>query len=146
MYNWNKVFSENEFEYLLKIKDGKKYTNEQYQRAMDMLMDDFIQAYGLNAQYKQMMDLKKRAAKLKLQYLRKELKDMAALMLINRIDALDKDISNLKTLFLSGEKNDFDKMVVMIQKWYGQKIDLKTTTVKEFHAIKEMYVAANKKR
>jgi hypothetical protein len=145
MWNWNKVFSDNEFEYLLKVKDGKKYTNEQYQLAMDVLMDDFIHAYGLNTQYKKMLDLKKRSAKLKLQYLKKQLNDMAALMLINRIDALDKDIMNLKKLFLSGEKNDFDKMVVMIQKWYGQKIDLKNTTVKEFHAIKEMYVAANKK-
>lgn len=146
MWNWNKVFSDNEFDYLLKVKDGKQYTNEQYQRAMDALMDDFIKAYGLNSQYKKMLDLKKRSAKLKLQYLKKQLNDMAALMLINRIDALDKDIMNLKKLFLSGEKNDFDKMVVMIQKWYGQKIDLKITTVKEFHAIKEMYVAANQKR
>lgn len=145
MYNWNKVFSDGQFDFIKK-KPELKASPKHIQGAMDALLDDYIQHYGLNRQYKSMLELQKRAAKLKLQYIKKKLDDMLALQLVDRITQLEREIERTKKLLMSGSPKDFDRMVVMIQKWYGQKIDLKNTTVKEFNSIKESYVAAHQKR
>lgn len=140
MYNWNKIFSENEYQYLLKnTQDYSKKNTKQIIFASDALLDDYVDTFGLSKQLKKYNKLRLQSAKLKVKYLTESTR-----YLINQIEAIDNQIRDLKTLLFSGEKNDFDKQLVLIQKWYGQKIDLRLTSVKEFHVIQMQYVASNK--
>jgi hypothetical protein len=142
MYNWNKVFSEHKFEYLLKNTQYlQKISVETFIFVSDLLMDDFIHTFGLQKQFKRMQQMKVKAAKLKLKFIQTN-----DLRLINQISVLDAEIDGLKAQMHSGSKDSFDKQLVSLEKWFGQPIDLHKTTVKKFHAIVENYVAANKKR
>jgi hypothetical protein len=65
--------------------------------------------------------------------------------LVNQIEIVRKEVEELKKLIFSQNAQDFDKNHVILQKWYGQRIDLRSITVKEYKMIEQTFVEANKK-
>jgi hypothetical protein len=142
MWNWNKVFTDGELKYLLKQPDKmERFVVADFVNASDALMDDFIGTFGLSRKFKRYHKLRVEVFNLKRKYIM-----TGDRFLINVINTKESEIEEIRKILFQGSKLDFDKQFINIQKWYGQKIDLKTTTVKEFHVIQEQYVTANKKR
>ncbi len=138
MYNWNAIFSDGKVEYCYK-NTPKTIDYEKVIDVCDVLMDDFISVFGINKKLKKYNELRKKSANLKFKYI-----TTSNRMLVNEINYIDNQIDELKKLIFSQNTSDFDKNHVILQKWYGQRIDLKTTTVKEYYSIVEVYERANK--
>lgn len=140
MWNWNKVYSDGKFQYLLK-NEKDKATDKEFIEASDKLMDDFIKTFGTSKQYKKYLSLRFRIYNLKYDFIVTDNRQLA-----NKIAVLESELDGLKKLLFSGNKNDFEKQLIHIEKWFGMPLDLKNTTVKKFYTIQEEYVRANKKR
>lgn len=140
MWHWNKVFSEGDFLYLYRNPKGKELSIELLE-VSDMLMDSFIKKLGFTKVVKKYNELRFKVAKLKLEYIKTSNR-----MLINRITQLEDELEQHKKLIFQQETSDFDKNHVILQKWYGQKIDLKTTTVTEYYSILDVYERSNKEK
>jgi hypothetical protein len=142
MHNWNKVYSDGQWEYLLKNKqDVDNFTPLEFVEASDTLMDDFINVFGLSKQFKRLLKIRVKCVNLKQEYIRTSNR-----FLVNKIAVLEQEIQELNRLLYQGDKTDFDKQLVRIEKWYGMPIDLKVTTVKKFKSIEQEYVNANKQK
>jgi hypothetical protein len=140
MYNWNKVYSEGRWEYLLKNEqEANKFKPLDFVEASDRLMDDFIKVFGFSKQFKRLLKIRVKCLNLKREYIRTSNR-----FLVNKIAVLEQEIEELNKLLYQGSNNDFDKQLVRIEKWYGMPIDLKITTVKKFKSIEQEYVNANK--
>ncbi len=139
MYNWNKVFNDGEYSYVLK-KQSKSKLNKDVIKAVDALMDSYLDRFGFEKKVKEYNNLRFKSAKLKLQYIKTDNR-----MLINKINKLENRIEELKVLIFSQNSNDFNENHVILQKWYGQRIDLKTTTVIEYRSIQNTYEQEHKK-
>jgi hypothetical protein len=140
MYNWNKVYSEGKWEYLLKNEqEADKFKPLDFVEASDRLMDDFIKVFGFSKQFKRLLKIRVKCLNLKREYIRTSNR-----FLVNKIAVLEQEIEELNKLLYQGSNNDFDKQLVRIEKWYGMPIDLKVTTVKKFKSIESEYVNANK--
>jgi len=140
MYNWNKVYSEGKWEYLLKNEQqADKFKPLDFVEASDRLMDDFIKVFGFSKQFKRLLKIRVKCLNLKREYIKTSNR-----FLVNKIAVLEQEIEELNKLLYQGGNNDFDKQLVRIEKWYGMPIDLKITTVKKFKSIEQEYVNANK--
>jgi len=140
MHNWNKVYSEGKWEYLLKNEqEADKFKPLDFVKASDRLMDDFIKVFGFSKQFKRLLKIRVKCLNLKREYIRTSNR-----FLVNKIAVLEQEIEELNKLLYQGSNNDFDKQLVRIEKWYGMPIDLKITTVKKFKSIESEYVNANK--
>jgi hypothetical protein len=139
IYNWNKVFTDGEFLYLYREPKGKELTIELLE-VSDMLMDSFIKRFGFTKKVKRYNQLRFELVRLKIQYIK-----TSDRLLVNRITQLEDELEQHKKLIFSQGTSEFDKNHVILQKWYGQPIPLKTTTVNEYYSILEVYERANKK-
>ena len=106
----------------------------------DSLMDDYIKYFGYQKKVKDYNNTRYKLAKLKLQYIK-----TSDRFLINKISVLENKVEELKKLIFSQNDDVFHKNHVILQKWYGQRIDLKTTTVLEYNSIVKTYEQSNKK-
>ena len=140
MWNWNKVYSDGEFQFLLK-NEKDKATDKEFIEASDKLMDDFVKTFGTSNHYKKYLSLRFRIYNLKYDFIVTDNRQLA-----NKISVLESELDGLKKLLFSGNKNDFEKQLIHIEKWFGMPLDLKNTTVKKFYTIQEEYVRTNKKR
>jgi len=136
MYNWNEVYSKGNLNYLHKKGQGK---SKHLAQAYDALMDDYIRVFGLNKKSRQLN-------KMKLQLIKRNLKFIHSDSLVqwNKIEKLKNEINKLQSEFFSQNSEDFNKNHVILQKWYGQKIDLKDTAVLEYQSIVKAYEQENR--
>ena len=65
-------------------------------------------------------------------------------VLWNKIKKLKNEINKIESEFFSQNSEEFNKNHVILQKWYGQKIDLKDTTVLEYQSIVKAYEQENR--
>lgn len=139
MYNWNRIFSHGELKYLLRIERDVKLSHELIE-ASDILMSDYLREFGLNKQFKRYNKLCTKLVELQLDYISSDKR-----YLVNKIEVVKKEVEELSKLIFSGNASDFDKNHVILQKWYGQPINLRLTSVKEYKNIESTYVETNKK-
>ena len=137
MYNWNKVYSNGNLNFL--HKQGKGKTSELVE-VYDILLDDYIKVFGLNKKSKQLNKLKLQLIKRNIQFINNDSR-----VLWNKIEVLKNEINKLQKEFFTQSSEEFNKNHVILQKWYGQKIDLKETTVLDYQSIAKLYEQANKK-
>lgn len=104
-----------------------------------MLMDSYINHFGFQKKVREYNKKRAKLAKLKLDYIKNDKR-----FLVNKITVLENDIENIKKLIFSQNTNEFHENNVILQKWYGQRIDLKNTTVVEYFSILKSYEQANK--
>ena len=102
-------------------------------------MDSYLNRFGLEKKVQEYNKLRFKVAKLKLRYIKTDER-----FLINKINVYKNRIEELKKLIFSQNSNDFNENHVILQKWYGQRIDLKTTTVVEYRSIQKSYEQENK--
>jgi hypothetical protein len=140
IYNWNKIFTEGDLLYLFRDQKGKQITNDLI-HVSDMLMDSYLKRFGFTKKVQRYNDIRFELAKLRLRYIK-----TSDRMLVNRITQLEDDLEQQKKLIFSQGTSEFDKNHVILQKWYGQPIPIKTTTVTEYYSIVEAYERANKKK
>ena len=138
MFNWNKVYNDGDISYLSKTRVG---TLSEYYKVYDILMNDYIKEFGLSKKQKRLNRLKYQLLKLNISYI-----ETGNRMILNKINLLEKEINQMNLLFFKQNSSDFNEFLVILQKWYGQKISLKETSVLEFHSIVRVYERANKKR
>lgn len=136
MHNWNQVYSKGNVNYL--HKDGQGRPTELAQ-AYDDLMDDYIRAFGLNKKSRQLNKLKVQLINRNLQFVNSDSR-----VLWNKIEKLKNEINKIESEFFSQNSEEFNKNHVILQKWYGQKIDLKDTTVLEYQSIVKAYEQENR--
>lgn len=137
MYNWNKVYTNGNLNYLHKKGKGKPIDLVE---VYDILMDDYIKVFGLNKKSKQLNKLKTQLINRNLQFIESDSR-----VLWNKIEKLKYEINKLQSEFFSQSSEEFNKNHVLLQKWYGQKIDLKETTVLDYQSIAKLYEQSNKK-
>ena len=135
---WQKVYTDGELKALVKEGD---ISLEGCLKAYEDLMDSYIKEFGLSKAQKRMNSLKLHLIKLRLEYI-----TSGDRILINQINKYEKELEKIKMLFFQQDSLKFNEFLVLLQKWYGQRIDLKTTTVLEFYSITNMYERANKKK
>jgi hypothetical protein len=139
VYNWNKIFSDNDFRYAFKeLPRTYKITPELIQ-ALDSLQDDYIRVFGIKKQSKRVQRLKVNIAKKKLEYIKTSNK-----LLLNDIKIMEREINENNSLIISQDATIFDKNHVILQKWYGQKIDIREVTVQEYNVILNTYEQENR--
>jgi hypothetical protein len=139
MYNWNRIFSHGELKYILKeFKDVEN--SQELLTASDVLMNNYLSYFGLHKSFTKYNKLCKRLLKMQLEYIGSDKR-----YLVNQIEIVRKEVDELKKLIFSQNAQDFDKNHVILQKWYGQRIDLRSITVKEYKMIEQTFVEANKK-
>lgn len=136
MHNWNQVYSKGNLNYL--HKKGKGKTSELVE-VYDILMDDYIKVFGLNKKSKQLNKLKLQLINRNIQFIKNDSR-----VLWNKIKKLKNEINKLQSEFFTQSSEEFNKNHVILQKWYGQKIDLKETTVLDYQSIAKLYEQANK--
>jgi len=142
MYNWNKIYTDGKLEYLLKNEQEiDNFKPLDFIEASDILMDDFINVFGLSKQFKRLLKIRLKCVNLKHEYIKTSNR-----FLINKITVLEAEIQELNKLLFQGEKNDFDRQLDKIERFRGMPIDLKNTTVKKFYIMQEEYVNANKQK
>lgn len=137
IWNWNEVYSKGNFHQLHKKGKGKAVDLVQ---VYDILMDDYIKVFGLNKKSKQLNKLKTQLINRNLQFIESDSR-----VLWNKIEKLKSEIKTLQSEFFTQSSEEFNKNHVLLQKWYGQKIDLKETTVLEYQSIAKLYEQSNKK-
>jgi len=106
---------------------------------IDKLQDDYLEHFGTSKQNKRYQRLKMNITKLKLEYILTSRK-----LLLNDIKLMERDLTELSTLIFSQDKGLFDKNHVILQKWYGQKIDIKEVTVLEYNHIIKAHEQENR--
>jgi len=136
MHNWNQIYSKGNVHYLHKNGQGKP---TELAQAYDELMDDYIRAFGLNKKSRQLNKLKVQLIKRNLQFVNSDSR-----VLWNKIEKLKNEINKIESEFFSQNSEEFNKNHVILQKWYGQKIDLKDTTVLEYQSIVKAYEQENR--
>lgn len=129
MGRWNRIFSEKQWFEIVKKGQKKKLTNAHIE-AMDRLMDSYIDAFGFSKQMKRYNILQMQLIKAKLDFI-----ITGKTILKNKVVHIESDLNELKKLLFSGEKKDFEKQLVIIEKWYGNRIDLDSVTVRKYKSI-----------
>jgi hypothetical protein len=139
VYNWNKIFSDNDFRYVFKELPKTYRITPELIQALDSLQDDYIRVFGIKKQSKRVQRLKINIAKKKLEYIKTGKK-----LLLNDIRIMERELNESNSLIISQDTTIFDKNHVILQKWYGQKIDIKEVTVQEYNVILKVYEQENR--
>jgi acyl carrier protein len=137
MWVWNEVYNKGD---LIQLIRKEKPTYKELMIAYDKLMNSYIKEFGLSKQQRRLNKLKIQLVRVQLDYIITGQK-----VLLNKIKLLEKEIESINLLFFKQDSVKFNEFIVILQKWYGQKIDLKTTTVTEFYSIVKVYERGNKK-
>lgn len=142
IYNWFKIKSENNLKWLQK---GSDYllTKKNTQKAIaifDLIQDEFIKSFGINEEYKYVLEKQRDLLILKSDLILQE--DTS---LLTFIEIAEKELE----LISSDDKqspNGINDGKVNIEKYLGFKIDLKTTTVLEYYSYVEDIKKTNKQK
>jgi hypothetical protein len=140
MYNWNKVFTGGEIKYLL-VNPADIVLTKDVQDAMDGLMNSYIDTFGLSKKVKKINRLKQQLIKKQLEYI-----ERGVSIVQNDVKVLRRELEAMQEMVFIGSDKDFGKSHVLLQKWYGQVIDLKKISVYDYYLINESYVEQNKQR
>jgi hypothetical protein len=140
MYNWNKVFTDGEIKYLL-VNPADVVLTKEVQEAMDRLMNSYIDSFGLSKKVKKINRLKQQLIKKQLEYI-----ERGVSIVQNDVKVLRRELEAMQEMVFIGSDKDFGKSHVLLQKWYGQVIDLKKISVYDYYLINESYVEQNKQR
>ena len=140
MYNWNKVFTDGEIKYLL-VEPADIVLTKEVQKAMDRLMNSYIDSFGLSKKVKKINRLKQQLIKKQLEYI-----ERGVSIVQNDVKVLRRELEAMQEMVFIGSDKDFGKSHVLLQKWYGQVIDLKKISVYDYYLINESYVEQNKQR
>lgn len=103
------------------------------------MQDDYIRVFGIKKQSKRVQRLKINITKKKLEYIKTGKK-----LLLNDIKIMERELNESNSLIISQDATIFDKNHVILQKWYGQKIDVKEITVQEYNVILKVYEQENR--
>lgn len=135
MYNWMKC-TDGHFGFIRKEPVDNDSINEQDLEAWYNVYDQYIQHYGLGSLYTKYLETLRKLALTQIEYVIS--RDRFKLTKIEVEEAkLNKIMAN------KGQGISIDKSLIRLSKWMGFKLDLHTTTVKEYFNILEDYGKAN---
>lgn len=128
IYNWFKLQETNELTHLLKVKKlCSKREVLILQNALQSITNEYIDFFGINDQYKKILELKRNI----------RIKEIQLITTGERINKTFIKVlkSELNLLIQSAQKSDTGNVSVHVNKYMGYRIDLKSTSVKEFYSI-----------
>lgn len=127
-WNWDKVNSTGNYAYLKVLKTYRKIDHEvtdELTLRWEKIYDEFIEEFGLSAQYLKYIESKKQIARLQIEFVK-----TGNRMLLNEIEIEEMDF---KSDFPLVESIGFEKIVHSIEKRQSFPIDAKAITVYKYN-------------
>jgi len=137
IYNWRKINETNDLKYLLKQKCG--LTKKKFlilQQAWEKLYDNFLDTFGINDDFKKVMELKRDILVLKINMQMD--KDP---FIINFIEMKEVE---LNAIIKSGESGiSFNEIKAHVAKFMGFAINEKETSTRDYYTYVELFKKEN---
>ena len=127
LYDWMKCLN-GELKYVSK-KRKEHATN---QDAWEKLYDQYLATYGLGEKFEKYLKLLQKKAMLQCDYVitRDRFK-------LNEIEVQQAKIDSMQMHF--GDGQTIQETLIYLSKWLGYKVDIKSTTVREYYDLIENY-------
>ncbi len=135
IWNWNKIQETGDYTYLRIDRINGQVTKSEYKilnSLWEKIFDEYIARFGFSSEFISLMEKKKHIALLQLQFIQSGDRS-----LITFIELEQKELEQLQAEN-GGEKNSFYKSKTHLEKFLGFQIDVKKTSVVEFHSYIEM--------
>ena len=127
-WNWNKVHSTGNLNYLLELDNYRKVEDDfdlNLEGVWDEIYNEYISEFGFPEDYIDILNKKKEICRLKNEFIQTDNR-----LLINFINIAE---SELETSLNKEEGMKFESVVVNLEKYLGRKVDVKKITVYEYN-------------
>ncbi len=139
LWNWIKLYAEKDYKYLIKSSDYailaiNDNINEELDIVWRKILDEYIDNFGFTKKYKRVLELERKIAILKCNmYINNNN------FLKNEIRIKEKELQkeNSKNI-VDKDGNDYNKQVILIEKWLGSSLDIKTLSTKKYFTYLEL--------
>lgn len=138
LYNWKRLYKEKDLKYLVIKEENRNFTlnQKQYRQLEETwynIYDEYIIDFGLNKKMIRILDIEKQIALLKCDLWLDNNK-----FLKNKIRILEKKLDKEKNNTIDKKGNDFDRQLVLIEKWLQSSIDPKNISARKYFTYLQM--------
>ena len=132
LYNWKRIYKEKDLKYLIIKEENRNFTisrknHKKLEETWYKIYDEYIMDFGLNKKMLKILEIEKQIALLKCDLWIDNDK-----FLINKIRILDKKLEREKINTIDEKGNDFERQLVLIEKWLQSSINPKEITARKY--------------
>lgn len=136
--NWLKIYREKSLVYLIKNVNYRKFTvNPKLEIKLDQLWttiyDEYMDMFGMTKKFKRVMELERKIALLKCEIWLDDNKFKK-----NQVKIFEKQLEKERLNTIDKKGNDYERQVVLIEKWLNSSIDIKKISTKKYFTYLEL--------
>ncbi len=139
LWNWIKLFTEKDYKYLIKDVEYSIFTIkpkdfEDLNNIWQKIYDEYVDNFGFTKKYKRVLELQRKIAILKCNMY---INDNSFIRNEIRIKEQQLKKENSKNV-VDEDGNDYNKQLILIEKWLGSSLDMKQLSTKKYFTYLEI--------
>ena len=131
IWNWWKIAESGSLGYLYKDEEKHKENDNSVIDLWVSIQDEYLEEFGITADFREMLTLKKRWVNQKAEYL-----ITGERFLLNEIEEIEIDLKEIETLSVSLDK---DNTTIMLEEKLGRELNPKKMSVKKYYKYINYY-------
>ena len=131
IWNWWKIAESGSLGYLYKDEEKHKENDNSVIDLWVSIQDEYLEEFGITADFREVLTLKKRWVNQKAEYL-----ITGERFLLNEIEEIEIDLKEIETLSVSLDK---DNTTIMLEEKLGRELNPKKMSVKKYYKYINYY-------